>query len=178
MSAPAAAPPPARFRDAIALLATGVTVITTTTADGPAGMTASAVCSLSLEPVQLLACISTALPTHRALQQQGSFAVNVLGEGQASLARRFATPGIDRFAGVRLRQGCRLPVLADAIAHFECAVSERLPGGDHSIFIGRVTSCGHDPGARPLLYFGRSFGALESGERSLLQSWIDAGTVV
>jgi flavin reductase (DIM6/NTAB) family NADH-FMN oxidoreductase RutF len=166
---------PAAFRDAVALLATGVTVVTTTTAEGPAGMTASAVCSLSLDPVALLVCISTHLPTHEALEQSGSFAVNVLGEGQEALARQFATPGADRFAGVPLHEERPLPVLADAIATFECRVAERFPGGDHSIFIGHVERCDHTPSSRPLLYFSRSFGSLESLEGRLMQSWADFG---
>ena len=161
------------FRDAISLLATGVTIITTRTPDGPAGMTASAVCSLSLEPVQLLVCISTRLPTHTALERSGSFAVNVLGEDHARLARQFATPNVDRFAGVSLRDDCRLPVLSEAIADFECRIDERFPGGDHSIFIGRVEACGHEPSGRPLLYYGRAFGSLESPEASLLKAWME-----
>ena len=164
-----------QFRDSISLLATGVTVITTTTPEGPAGMTASAVCSLSLEPIQVLVCVSRSLPTHAVLERSGRFAVNVLGEGQARLARRFATRDVDRFAGLTLRPGCSVPVLADAIAYFECAIQERFPGGDHSIFIGRVLECGHQPGSRPLLYFDRAFSAIESETGSLLRSWVDAG---
>jgi 3-hydroxy-9,10-secoandrosta-1,3,5(10)-triene-9,17-dione monooxygenase reductase component len=166
---------PARFREAVSLLATGVTVVTTTTAGRPAGMTASAVCSLSLDPVALLVCISAHLPTHKALEESGSFAVNVLGEGQEGLARRFATPDVDRFAGVALRDDRPLPVLADAIATFECRVAERFPGGDHSIFIGHVEACEHRSSARPLLYFSRSFGSLESVEGHLMRSWADFG---
>jgi flavin reductase (DIM6/NTAB) family NADH-FMN oxidoreductase RutF len=179
-AAPAAAAPaaataiePRDFRAAISLFATGVTDITTTTPDGPAGMTASAVCSLSLEPVQLLVCISTRLPTHTALERSGQFAVNVLGEGQRDLAMRFATPMEDKFAGVRLRQEDGLPVLRDAIAYFACDVSETIPGGDHTIFIGRVRECGHAPERRPLLYFGSQFGSLEDPESSLLRAWHD-----
>lgn len=166
------------FRDAISLLATGVTIVTTQTKGGPAGMTASAVCSLSLEPVQVLVCISKALPTHTALDRSGSFAVNVLGEEHAGLAKRFATPDVDRFSGVALREGCRLPVLHDAIAYFECRVSERFEGGDHSIFIGHVENCGHVAASRPLLYFGRTFGALETPEAAVLKAWAEGGATV
>jgi flavin reductase (DIM6/NTAB) family NADH-FMN oxidoreductase RutF len=65
--------------------------------------------------------------------------------------------------------------LADAIATFECRVAERFPGGDHSIFIGRVEHCDHVPSSRPLLYFSRSFGSLESLEGHLMRSWTDFG---
>lgn len=170
-----AAPEPDQYRRAMSLLATGVTVVTTTTRDGPAGMTASAVCSLSLEPPKLVVCVQTSLPTHAALLASRTFAVNVLGEGQVEIARRFATPGVDRFAGVPLRGGLPAPVLRDAIAFFLCDVDERHPGGDHSIFVGRVTGCGHGPGARPLLYFDRAFGALRAPEDRLLWSWSETG---
>jgi flavin reductase (DIM6/NTAB) family NADH-FMN oxidoreductase RutF len=148
------------YRQAIARFATGVTVITTTTPDGPAGMTASAVCSLSLEPLLLLVCIDNRLPTHDAVLRSRGFVVNVLGEDDEYLARRFATPGIDKFRGLQLDHQDGMPILRTAIAHFVCDVHERLPGGDHSIFIGRVLHCEHTLTARPLLYFGASFGCL------------------
>lgn len=163
-----------RFRAGMALFATGVTVITTRT-DRPVGMTASAVCSLSLEPPQLLVCVSTNLPTHEALSASGRFVVNVLGEGQGALARRFATPDVDRFAGIEVGEHDGLPILEAAIAHFVCDVSERIPGGDHSIFIGAVKAIGLRPEGRPLLFFRREFGSLATPEDAALRSWIGDG---
>lgn len=152
---------PNDYRSAISRFATGVTVITTYDGDHPAGMTASAVTSLSLEPLQLLVCISTHLPTHKLLKRSRRFAVNVLGEGQEELALRFASRDVDRFAGVDLREGWDSPVLADAIAVFDCEVADMLPGGDHSIFVGRVHQCDHDEDARPLVYWASSFGEFQ-----------------
>ena len=149
-----------RFRQAISRFSTGVAVITTRTADGPAGMTASAVASLSMDPLQLLVCLGTRLPTCKAIVESGYFAVNVLGEGHQHLATRFATPRPDKFAGVTLRTDTDIPVLTDAIAHFVCAVGGTLPGGDHTIVVGDVLTCDHVPGATPLVYFASSFGSL------------------
>jgi flavin reductase (DIM6/NTAB) family NADH-FMN oxidoreductase RutF len=156
----------ARFREAIAHFATGVTVVTTLRDGLPAGMTASAVASLSLEPVLLLVCVSNQIPTHEAIEQSQRFVVNVLGEDHEALARHFARRAPDKFDGVALRDDYELPVLADAIAHFVCDVHERLPGGDHSIFIGQVRECDFIPGRRPLLYFRSKFGSLEDPEAS------------
>ena len=155
------------FREAISHFASGVTVITTVHEGRRAGMTASAVSSLSLDPILLLVCINTKLATHSAIEQSRRFVVNVLGEGQEELALRFARAGEDKFAGVALREDHYLPVLADAIAHFVCDVHERHPGGDHSIFIGRVTACAAEPGRRPLVYFRSGFGALRDKEAEL-----------
>src|SRR5476651_728245 len=90
------------FREAVAHFATGVTVITTIHEDRPAGMTASAVASLSLDPILLLVCISNALPTHTAIEGSRRFVVNVLGEGQEELAMKFARRAPDKFEGVAL----------------------------------------------------------------------------
>jgi 3-hydroxy-9,10-secoandrosta-1,3,5(10)-triene-9,17-dione monooxygenase reductase component len=156
------------FREAIAHFATGVTIVTTTYEGRPAGMTASAVCSLSVDPVLLLVCIDNRLATHRAIDASRRFAVNVLGEGDEALARRFARSAEDKFAGVPLVEGSDPPLLAQAIASFVCDVDERVPGGDHSIFVGRVLTCAATPGCRPLLYFRSSFGALRDPHAEFL----------
>ena len=156
------------FREAVAHFATGVTVITTVRDERPAGMTASAVASLSLDPVLLLVCIDNRLPTHEAIEASRRFVVNVLGEGQEELALRFARPAVDKFAGVALASHSDLPVLEEAIAWFVCDVHERFPGGDHSIFTGLVRECGAVRGKRPLVYFRSSFGALQDPSSELL----------
>jgi flavin reductase (DIM6/NTAB) family NADH-FMN oxidoreductase RutF len=152
------------YRDAIAHFATGVTVVTTVARGRVAGMTASAVASVSLEPILLLVCISNRLPTHEAIEESGRFAVNVLGEGQGALARRFATPSADKFSGVLLEAEFDLPVLTGSVAYFICDVRERFPGGDHSIFIGDVKDCAAIPGRKPLLYFRSGFGKIDDPE--------------
>jgi flavin reductase (DIM6/NTAB) family NADH-FMN oxidoreductase RutF len=149
-----------RFRQAVSRFSTGVAVITTRTPDGPAGMTASAVASLSMSPLQLLVCIGTKLATRRAIVESGYFAVNVLGVGQEHLARRFATRRDDKFAEVALRPDSHVPVLQDAIAHFVCSVNGTLPGGDHTIVVGDVQACDHVEGSSPLVYFASTFGEL------------------
>jgi flavin reductase (DIM6/NTAB) family NADH-FMN oxidoreductase RutF len=147
----------------------------TTLHDGsPAGLTASAVASLSLDPVLLLVCINNRLPTHEAIEASRRFVVNVLGEGQQELALRFAQPAPDKFAGIPLREGRDLPVLEEAIAYFVCDVHERFPGGDHSIFTGLVQECCAIRGRRPLLYFRSGFGSLRDQASELLEdalSW-------
>jgi flavin reductase (DIM6/NTAB) family NADH-FMN oxidoreductase RutF len=157
----------AAFREAVAHFASGVTVITTMHEGRPAGMTASAVASLSLDPVLLLVCINNRLPTHEAIEASRRFVVNVLGEGQEGLALRFARPAEDKFAGIELEQGTELPILREAIATFVCDVHERFPGGDHSIFIGLVRECRAERGKRPLVYFRSTFGSLRDPHADL-----------
>jgi flavin reductase (DIM6/NTAB) family NADH-FMN oxidoreductase RutF len=142
-----------RFRSVLAALPSGITVLTTVTPQGPTGMTASSVCSLSLRPQLTLACVSTGSSTLDAILDHGSFAINVLGVDAVELSATFAyrcTPE-ERFADVchRLERG--VPVLSDALAWMTCDVHTTYPGGDHTIVVGAVTSMSREAG-EPLVW--------------------------
>lgn len=77
---------PDRFRGALGRFATGVTVITTATADGPIGCTVSAFCSLSLDPPLVLACLGRERSMHRALAAAPGFGVSILASDQGAVA--------------------------------------------------------------------------------------------
>src|SRR3712207_6062742 len=82
---------PERFRAVMGHFATGVAVVTATGPEGPVGMTANAVCSLSLDPVLLLVCFANGARTLRVVRETEVFGVNVLAAGQEAIARRFAS---------------------------------------------------------------------------------------
>jgi flavin reductase (DIM6/NTAB) family NADH-FMN oxidoreductase RutF len=146
-------------------LAAGVTVITALDAGGrPAGMTVSALTSLSARPPLLLACLRTGSQTLAAVRERGVFAVSFLAEHQRAVAERFADRALSptaRFAGTAVRQVLGLPVLADALAWSVCLVEDVRRYGDHDAVIGRVRAVESGPG-RPLLWHDRSFRTLSS----------------
>lgn len=153
------------FRQTIGHFATGVAVITTRTAERAFGMTASAVSSLSLEPPMLVTCVNRKAPTHEAITCSDQFVVNVLARSQEPLARHFATPADDKFAGVQLTEGRHgMPVLAGCVANFECVVESVATGGTHTIFIARVLSALADESCEPLLYYCGRFGRLHGAD--------------
>jgi flavin reductase (DIM6/NTAB) family NADH-FMN oxidoreductase RutF len=120
---------------------TGVTLVTTRDAEGrPAGTTANAVTSLSLDPPLLLVCLARTSLTLAAIADSGHFAVNVLAARHREAARAFARSGWDgAWETVDHRPGTTgSPRLAGAISVLDCALEERLPGGDHEIVVGRV----------------------------------------
>lgn len=152
---------PQTFRDVAGHLASGVTVITTRSAEGDHGMTVSSVTSLSLTPPMMLACLNKAVPTAVAVARTGRYAINILGQGHGRLARQFAVPSEDKFADVELEDGLLgVPLLADALAHLECRVVEQVTGGTHTIFIGLVERATARHG-NPLAYFRGGFGRFE-----------------
>ena len=138
-----------------------MTVVTTRRPDGsPCGLTASAVCSLSLAPTMILVCVERSCDTHACIESTGHFAVNVLADGRGeTLARRFALgePGA-KFTGVAYREEhTGAPVLDEALAWLDCRVADRAAGGDHTIFMGEVMAADAGHGT-PLVYYRGGYG--------------------
>lgn len=145
---------PDHFRSVMGRFATGVTVVTVAAPEGPVGMTANAVCSLSLQPVLLLVCFDNGARTLPLVRETGRFGVNVLAADQEPLARLFASkrPEREKFAGVAHTVHDGIPVLAGALGWVGCRLERLVPGGDHTIGIGAVEAAeaGH---GEPLLWF-------------------------
>jgi flavin reductase (DIM6/NTAB) family NADH-FMN oxidoreductase RutF len=144
---------PARFRQLLGSFATGVAVVTARGPAGePAGMTASAIASVSLEPPLLLVCISRSSDFHAVLARAVHFGLSVLADDQEVVSRRFADEVPDRFAGVAWHpHATGVPLLAGAVAHIACTLRSTVPAGDHTIFLGEVEDGATFDGA-PLLH--------------------------
>ncbi|MBM4416227.1 MAG: flavin reductase [Chloroflexi bacterium] len=148
-----------RYRDVIGRFATGVTVVTWDTGSVRRGMTANAVASVSLDPTLVLVCVDRHGAAHAQLATVETFALNVLAEDQLEVSRAFAQPGVDGMLGVPYRSGAHgAPLLRDAVAWLECAVHERLEGGDHTIYLGRVLALDiQRPEVAPLLFYAGAY---------------------
>jgi flavin reductase (DIM6/NTAB) family NADH-FMN oxidoreductase RutF len=146
------------FTRAMSRVPCPVTVATTLDMAGRSwGLTASSFSSLSVDPPLVLICLDKAASTHTAFTTASRFMINILAEKQTSIARRFATSGIDRFgAGDMEPAELGLPGLPGALARVACRRHDILNGGDHSILIGRVEAAYVSHGI-PLVYCDRSF---------------------
>ncbi len=136
------------FKQVMGQFTTGVTVVTTRSKDGLAGLTVNSFTSVSLDPPLVLICVdlySTALPFFRA---SGNFAVNVLTSEQEALSRCFATTSAERYehfchASYHIAS-TGSPIFDDALAFIDSRIVAEYPGGDHVIFVGHVVAMGTD----------------------------------
>ena len=146
---------PQRFREVMGHFATGVTVVTASGADGPVGMTANAVCSLSLDPLLALVCFANGSRTLRVVRERRRFGVNVLAAGQEELARLFASklPEAEKFAGVQHTVHNDIPVIEGTLAWVGCTLERLDPGGDHTIGIGAVIAAEKASDGEPLIWY-------------------------
>jgi len=145
-------------------LPTAVTVVTATGPDGPAGLTANAVVSLSLDPALMLACLDRGSRTLRAVESAGRFGISVLGAGDEEIAAAFATkaPQPDKWEGIAWRERGGIPALEDAVAWVGCELENVIAGGDHVIVTGSVIDVEHRDGA-PLVFWAGAYRPLDAG---------------
>ena len=144
------------FKQGMRQFAAAVNVITVKYDDIQDGLTATAVCSVSALPPQLLICVHQEASAHELLLKSGKFGLNILSSKQESVAKRFA--GIDnskreqRFdIGHWTQLTTGSPILADALVGFDCEISNSVTAGTHSIIIGHIVDVRYGDGT-PLLY--------------------------
>lgn len=147
---------PRVLRDALGCFSTGVTIITTLDPSGqPIGLTANSFTSVSLAPPLVLFALSKRSANLETFMNAQKFAVNVLHIGQQPLSNRFASRDAARFDAVEwsVRSENGSPVLAEALAAFDCETHAVHEGGDHLMFVGKVHHAWFEPNRDPLLYF-------------------------
>jgi flavin reductase (DIM6/NTAB) family NADH-FMN oxidoreductase RutF len=158
----------AGFKNAMRLLAGGVTIVATSLDGEKTGLTATAVCSLALSPPRVLACVNRGGRTYELLSKSRIMSVNLLAEGHEELAHRFAAKRAsrteDRFVNSEWRTAVTgAPLFAGALAALDCRVTEIMPLDTHSILVGMVEEIHFGPRGRPLVHY-------EGGYTSLLST--------
>jgi flavin reductase (DIM6/NTAB) family NADH-FMN oxidoreductase RutF len=152
---------PELFREVFGHFATGVAVITTAGPERSGGMTANALCSLSIDPMLVLVCFENRARTLPIVREHGRFAINILGSEQRQIAGLFASklPEAEKLAQTPHRLHDGAPIIDGAHAWAVCELQEELAGGDHTIAIGRVLHLGLGAG-EPLVFYDGSYRAI------------------
>ncbi len=146
------------FRNAMGCFATGVTIVTAMTEDGPVGMTANSFASVSLDPPMVLWSVRRGSNRFAAFADVGHFAIHVLGAEQAGLSQLFSRPGgFDTIEHTTNTQD--VPLLRDCLARFECRRVAGHDGGDHLIIVAQVEAVSMRAG-EPLVFAGGTYGRL------------------
>lgn len=165
------------FVQGMSRAATTVNIVTTDGPAGRAGVTVSAMSSVSAdgEAPTLLVCVHHLSPAARIIIANGCFAVSVLRDDQSFISDTFAgrrkpadrpeitaakSATIDKFAccdWVTMDTGA--PRVADPLVAFDCRVKSAERFGTHHVFIGEVTETCLPATGTPLIYANRSYGA-------------------
>jgi 3-hydroxy-9,10-secoandrosta-1,3,5(10)-triene-9,17-dione monooxygenase reductase component len=154
---------PGLFRQVLGHFPTGVTVVTAVDDDQPVGLAVGSFFSVSLDPPLVAFCPDKRSSSWPVIQRTGRFCVNVLAEDQEAMSRQFATPGVDKFAGIGWSPtaGGGSPRLADVLAWVDCQIEAVHDAGDHEICVGRVLGLAVEREARPLVFYRGGYGRFE-----------------
>lgn len=148
------------FREAMSLLSSAVSVVTTQGDTGRFGFTASAICSVTDSPPTLLVCMNSSASSHGHFVDNQILAVNVLGSHQQAIAQAFSSPmtSHERFAqGDWIKLDTGSPILTNALVSFDCQIEQMQTVGTHTIFICRVVAIHQNDHRTSLVYFKRSY---------------------
>lgn len=151
------------FKECLGCFATGVAVVTTLFNEKPYGVTVNSFASVSLHPPLVLFSLDKHSYCYPFFRKAKYFAVNLLQEKQQHLSVLFSSKlsSHERWEKICYQSymtGC--PVFEEVVAYLECRVVNLYPGGDHSIFIGKVLDgkrLSHDA---PLLYYQGEYNRL------------------
>ncbi|HUY43602.1 MAG TPA: flavin reductase family protein [Acidimicrobiales bacterium] len=150
----------AHFKEVLGRYATGVVVITALSPEGPVGFTSQTFGSLSLEPMLISFAATTRSTSWPKIRDIGVIGVNILRDDQESIARAFATSGIDKFANVTWSSGQNgAPLIEGALATLEGRVEVVATYGDHDVVVVAVDQARAQNG-EPLLYYRGGFNVL------------------
>jgi flavin reductase (DIM6/NTAB) family NADH-FMN oxidoreductase RutF len=153
------------FKSGMRRLAAGVSIISAAGSEGPLGITATAVTSLSPEPPSVLCCVNRALHVGEAIQAHGSFGLNILRDDHHPLARRFAgmdgARGTEKFAeGAWIDLPSGAPGLADSLVTLDCQLDQAIDAGTHLILVGMIKEIRLGELGNPLVYCDGNFSSL------------------
>jgi flavin reductase (DIM6/NTAB) family NADH-FMN oxidoreductase RutF len=145
------------YRQVMGNWGTGVTVVTTKDQNGqPYGLTVSSFTSVSMDPILVLVCLDDRLSGLQFFKDSMNFGVSILSEAQQEVSRLFAKKDTLRPPDLYFNGETGIPLIRDSLVTLECETTEIYPGGDHSIFLGKVLAAelhGAMQGTKPLLYF-------------------------
>lgn len=154
---------PERFRGAMRGVASTVCIVSAPTENGPRGMAATAVMSLSLDPPSLAVAVNRSATLNPSVVEGAPVSIHILAEDQADIARAFGgglPPDMRFTVGWWSADAWGCPMLEDAATSLSCIVERRVELETHSLLVARVRAVRTAPGTRPLLYAQGRFTAL------------------
>jgi len=143
--------------------AVGVSVITTRHAEESAGLTATAVCSVTADPPRLVVFVNKNVAANRLILESGALCVNVLAAEQEEVAKVFAGMNKDVHGPARFNFGDWIelttgsPALDRALANFDCRVVKVFDESTHHAFLCEVLATRERNDGEALIYLNGAF---------------------
>ena len=143
--------------------AVGVSIITARDGDQQAGLTATAVCSVTADPPRLVVFVNKNVVASEIIRNSGALCVNVLAGEQEEVAKAFAGMVKEVYGDARFQYGqwrelaSGAPTLDDALANFDCRVIKVFDESTHHAFLCEVLATRERNDGEALIYLNGAF---------------------
>lgn len=102
---------------------------------------------VSINPPLIAVSIAPKRYSHKLIEESGEFVINIptielieetfyCGSISGRKADKFKETGLTPIPAKKVKS----PAIKECIAHLECIVQQKIPAGDHTIFIGEVVA--------------------------------------
>lgn len=143
--------------------AVGVTIITSDDGNSRAGLTATAVCSVTADPPRLVVFVNKNVAANQVILDSGALCVNVLAGEQEEVAKAFAGMIKEVHGNARFEYGCwrelvtGAPTLDGALANFDCRVIKVFDESTHHALLCEVLATRERNDGEALIYLNGGF---------------------
>ena len=127
----------------LAKLEYGIYVVTMGKGNEGNAFTASWLTQVSNEPPMVVVAINKKHQSSRLLKNLDSFAVNLLPEGQAEIAKVYYGPAESGYEKLKAspikpapQTGC--PLIPGSVGFLDCKIVNRIEAGNHNVYFGEV----------------------------------------
>lgn len=147
------------FKDAFREHPAGIAVIASMTAEGPAGITASSVASVGLDPLALAFSVTTSGGSAGNILRSDTYVVHLLSADNITIAKRFARHGADRFTADQGWEHLETgePFLPAARVALRCRSLTITPVGESSLVLAEVLDVISGTPGDAVVYLDRTF---------------------
>lgn len=145
------------FRALMRRVPSPVVVVTAQGPEEARGITIGSFSSVALDPPLVSFNVGCESQMFEVMEACDRFAVNVLAEEQAHLAKQFAVPdlsGVEQLESVPHSRGPHgTPILKGVSAVLYCVPHDSIPAGDHVLYVGLVVNAEERPDRGAVLYY-------------------------
>lgn len=127
----------------LAKLEYGIYVVTLGKGNEGNAFTASWVTQVSNEPPMVVVSINNKHQSARLLQDLDAFAVNLLPEGQAEIAKVYYGPaesGYEKLKASNITPAPETgsPLIPGSVGFLDCKIVKRVEAGNHTVYFGEI----------------------------------------
>ncbi|MBU39916.1 MAG: monooxygenase [Acidimicrobiaceae bacterium] len=151
------------YRKVLGRYPTGVTLVTSSSSEGPQAMVIGSFVSVSMEPPLVGFLPGKDSNTWKKMENENKFCVNVLSDQQESVANAFFRKENDPWEVIPWYESAEgLPAIEGSLASIDCSLFSVVEAGDHWFVTGQVLGAKIMETGSPLLFLGGSYGQYRS----------------